>query len=361
VNCSQYDENVYVYATGALEGPERDELLAHLSTGCPECSAKLAEAEAVLGLVGVSVLEGGEGKGEVLAGAKAALDEQIGRYLVAGATGNGTGLSNGHYAAGNSEGVVSAEREGLGVAGGAGTMSIARGGRRFRWAMPAALAAVLAASVTAGVMYMILDERDRRISGLESEVAAKWGMVQQREQELADAQADNEKLAELKDDLKSAQDELKTVKDRVSELEKQRESTQTQLVALQKDHEEDQKTIEMLHSKQLLAVDLKGQPGVNGEAQARLLVDLQGKVWKLYGANFKPIEGRVYEFWLVTADGKKVPMGTFSPDGRGRGELGDKVPDPMPAVVAAAITDEPVGGSPQPTGAMQAVGKIQVQ
>lgn len=382
MNCSEYEESVYVYAAGALEGPERDELLAHLAGGCPECAAKLAGAEAVLGLVGVSAMGVGGAGLEVRAGVKATLDERLDRLhgpagvseergRVGALRTPGSAASNGFHMSNGSDGriaeaVGSAEREGLGVAGsiragGAGG-SGTPGRRRFAWVFPASLAAVLAAGVTSGVMWMMLQERETQIAGLMQEISGKAGMVEQREQELADAQ---EEVQKLKDEaggeggVKAVRDELEKAKGRVKELEKDRTALDTQLVALRKDHEEDQRTIEMLHSKQLLAVDLKGQPGANAGAQARLLLDMEGKVWKLYGVNFKPIEGRVYEFWLVTADGKKLPMGTFTPDEKGRGELGDKVPEPMPTVVAVAITDEPVGGSPEPTGSMQAVGKLQ--
>ena len=59
--------------------------------------------------------------------------------------------------------------------------------------------------------------------------------------------------------------------------------------------------------------------------------------------------GRTYQLWLVTPD-KKISAGTFEPrDGdammRATMPLADKL-------MAIAVTEEPMGGMPQPTGAM---------
>jgi anti-sigma-K factor RskA len=61
--------------------------------------------------------------------------------------------------------------------------------------------------------------------------------------------------------------------------------------------------------------------------------------------------GKTYELWYI-AGGKPVAAGTFSVDPRGSGSLQVKgVPD-VAGIQAWAVTIEPAGGVPQPTGAM---------
>ena len=61
--------------------------------------------------------------------------------------------------------------------------------------------------------------------------------------------------------------------------------------------------------------------------------------------------GKTYELWYI-AGGKPVAAGTFSVDPRGGGSVKvEHVPD-VASIQAWAVTIEPAGGVPQPTGAM---------
>ena len=72
----------------------------------------------------------------------------------------------------------------------------------------------------------------------------------------------------------------------------------------------------------------------------------------LHGLEQLP-EGQVYQFWLVTPDGKQIPHETLQ-------VLGPEAPtvetitldEETPDFVAVGLTIEPAGGSPQPTGEM---------
>jgi len=48
VTCDQRQDQVLLYVTDGLDPSERDELRAHLASGCPTCAAALAEAQAML-------------------------------------------------------------------------------------------------------------------------------------------------------------------------------------------------------------------------------------------------------------------------------------------------------------------------
>jgi anti-sigma-K factor RskA len=69
-------------------------------------------------------------------------------------------------------------------------------------------------------------------------------------------------------------------------------------------------------------------------------------------------EGKAYQLWAIVGTQAPVPAGTFSVDAGGTGSL--KVPV-LPAVVGTvdvfAVTLEPAGGLPAPSGPMMLVGK----
>lgn len=67
---------------------------------------------------------------------------------------------------------------------------------------------------------------------------------------------------------------------------------------------------------------------------------------------------KVYQVWLIDAEGKRVSGGTFRVDERGRGWLWGRAADLLNQYRAVGITIEPLGGSPQPTGVRVAVGDL---
>jgi anti-sigma-K factor RskA len=66
--------------------------------------------------------------------------------------------------------------------------------------------------------------------------------------------------------------------------------------------------------------------------------------------------GRVYQVWVVTAQAP-VSAGLLTPDPGGTGLAFFSTPPDIPAPAAVAVTIEPAGGVPAPTGDMYLVGK----
>ena len=58
---------------------------------------------------------------------------------------------------------------------------------------------------------------------------------------------------------------------------------------------------------------------------------------------------RVYQLWAI-AGGQPISAGTFVPDAQGRYELVADVPSLLERPAALAVTVEPQGGVPSPTG-----------
>jgi anti-sigma-K factor RskA len=118
-------------------------------------------------------------------------------------------------------------------------------------------------------------------------------------------------------------------------------------------------TLRVLRSPAVQVVSLGGgepQPGARG----RIFWDRARGEWRFYAAELRPPgAGKTYELWLINDRNEKIPAGTFGVDARGEGELHVSLPATAGTIVAAAVTDEPEGGVPQPTGSIQLVGAIQ--
>ena len=72
-----------------------------------------------------------------------------------------------------------------------------------------------------------------------------------------------------------------------------------------------------------------------------------------------PGEGKQYQLWFLTADSKAIPSTAFDVDKNGVATVIVTVPKDAGSITAAAITDEPTGGSPTPSGKIQLVGNLQ--
>ncbi|HTL70365.1 MAG TPA: anti-sigma factor [Candidatus Eisenbacteria bacterium] len=140
-------------------------------------------------------------------------------------------------------------------------------------------------------------------------------------------------------------------------------SSQTQLAAVRGDVtalraelEATKGTLKLLTNPHAQVVRLDGLKAAP-QAVGTLIWDAKWKKGFFLGQNLPetPI-GKVYELWAIE-DGKPLAAGTFSagPSGRAMHEMPD-LPEDM-KVDTFAVTIEPVGGTPQPTGAMVLLGK----
>jgi anti-sigma-K factor RskA len=109
--------------------------------------------------------------------------------------------------------------------------------------------------------------------------------------------------------------------------------------------------LQILAAPSVRSVVLAGL-GPSPQAAGHTYVNPQTRDALFYAFNLPRLEeDKTYQLWFI-AGGKPVSAGTFSVDARGSGRLRvEKVSD-IEDIQAWAVTIEPRGGAPQPTGAM---------
>ena len=112
---------------------------------------------------------------------------------------------------------------------------------------------------------------------------------------------------------------------------------------------------EVLSSPEWRTIPLAGQKDAP-DSSAKIYWDVQGKRWVISADLPAAPAGKTYQLWFVTSDAK-ISAGLINPDTTGHGFAVLELPDDLTLLVAAAITLEPEGGSPQPTMPIYVLGK----
>jgi len=129
---------------------------------------------------------------------------------------------------------------------------------------------------------------------------------------------------------------------------------QRQMGELQARFDQAQATTAVLAAPDLARIDLQGQP-VAPDARARALWSRsRGLVFT--AANLPPAPaGKAYQVWVVTAQAP-ISAGLLTPDSSGIGTQYYMTPADIAPPVAVAVTLEPAGGVPAPTGERYLIG-----
>jgi len=131
-------------------------------------------------------------------------------------------------------------------------------------------------------------------------------------------------------------------------------AVQRQMGELQARFDQAQSTTAVLAAPDLARIDLQGQP-VAPDARARALWSRsRGLVFT--AANLPPAPaGKAYQVWVVTAQAP-ISAGLLTTDSAGGGAQYYMTPPDIAPPVAVAVTLEPSGGVPAPTGEKYLVG-----
>jgi anti-sigma-K factor RskA len=115
----------------------------------------------------------------------------------------------------------------------------------------------------------------------------------------------------------------------------------------------------VLFAPDTLRVDLAGQAGAPASS-ARAFMSRQSGL--AFAANQLPAlpADKVYQLWVVAPDRPPVSAGLLAPDANGRASLFFEMPADLPPPTALAVTVEPAGGVPAPTGDKVLLGTVPV-
>ena len=131
-------------------------------------------------------------------------------------------------------------------------------------------------------------------------------------------------------------------------------ATETQMASLERTSSESSRVALVASAPDVVRVDMAGQadaPAARGRAFGSPSRGIAVAADQLPALP----QGRVYQLWLVTADAK-VSAGLMHPDASGRALSASQTTGVRP--VAIALTLEPEGGVPAPTGAIYLVGSL---
>jgi anti-sigma-K factor RskA len=83
------------------------------------------------------------------------------------------------------------------------------------------------------------------------------------------------------------------------------------------------------------------------------VVERAEKAWLFYAFGIPPPPGKEYQVWFMTELEGPVSAGVFTPDQSGTGVVLAEPPSKLfGKIVATAVTLEPAGGLPKPSGEM---------
>ena len=154
--------------------------------------------------------------------------------------------------------------------------------------------------------------------------------------------------------MRDRQSELET---RVALQDRQLARQNDEIAALRSDLTTAMETAAFFRARVLDLVLLQGgesQP----DAWGRIAWDRVEDKWLFHAFGLRPAgPGKTYQLWFITPDERKISAGTFDVDHAGVGALRVGLPEGVEPALAA-VTDEPAGGVPQPTGSIQLLARL---
>ena len=141
-----------------------------------------------------------------------------------------------------------------------------------------------------------------------------------------------------------------------SGLRSQIETLTTRIGELEGQAARDRARLVLLTSPQVAVVNLQGQ-GSAPQARGRIFWSQTDRVWLFFIESLPPAPSdRTYQLWFVPATGNPVSAQVFNTNPDGSAVLEIPLPPGATNFKAAAVTTEPAGGLPQPSGAFVLLG-----
>jgi anti-sigma-K factor RskA len=147
-----------------------------------------------------------------------------------------------------------------------------------------------------------------------------------------------------------------SLEDRLRDAARQLALSERQIADLRRTSAQGQFQMAVLAAPDLLQIDLAGQPAAPRSA-GRAFWSRSRRL--LFTASSLPAlpSGRTYQLWILAAQPAPISAGLFKPDDGGRVTTIFETPVDLPQPVGMAVTIEPDGGVPSPTGDKYLVGQ----
>jgi anti-sigma-K factor RskA len=135
------------------------------------------------------------------------------------------------------------------------------------------------------------------------------------------------------------------------------EAGERQMADVRRTASDAQSSLAVLIAPDLARIDLAGQAAAPNATARAFWSRSRGLVFT--ASNLPPPPpGRAYQLWVLTRQPAPISAGMLTPDASGRVNARFDTPLDLPAPVAMAVTLEPEGGVPAPTGDKYLVGAV---
>lgn len=152
-------------------------------------------------------------------------------------------------------------------------------------------------------------------------------------------------------------DQVATLSAQLAEAKALVAAADSRIALLQSAAERGTSAMAILTAPDLARIDLAGQPDAP-DARARAFWSRERGMVFSASRLPPPPPGKAYQVWVVTADPAPISAGLIEPDPQGHVDVVFATPPDIAQPKAVAVTLEPAGGMPAPTGAKYLVGLV---
>jgi len=334
----ELEDAVPLYAIGALERSERQAIEAHLLSGCAACHAALKDYQTVASLLPFGLTPATPPntlKAKILM-APASSSSQPDTEP----SGPRSSLEPGEWMNHLFPPITPARSLPFRVAMGFAAAALVLGGGYLAW-----------------MNYQQTAQRSGEIQQLQA-------AVQQETSRVTNLQAELRQREQAVDGLKSELDQRTTevaeLRDQLLQREAELDDAHAQLnqreTSLQRLARQSEEFATLFKNPSSKVVSLSGSDMAKS-AGAFLLFDPATKKAWLYAYNLPALpNGKVYQLWAI--DEKPVSVGLFGLDAGQKARILMRNMSEFPRMKKFAVTIEPDGGRPEPTGAIYLIGQI---
>ena len=152
-------------------------------------------------------------------------------------------------------------------------------------------------------------------------------------------------------------DQIATLSAQLAEARALNTAAETRIAGLQRAADRGASAMAVLTAPDLAQIDLAGQPEAP-DARARAFWSRERGMVFSASKLPPPPPGKTYQVWVVTTDPAPISAGLIEPDPQGHVDVVFATPPDIPQPKAVAVTLEPAGGVPAPTGAKFLIGFV---